>query len=94
MGKCTTFKECYPYFKIPDLGILDGWVLGVYDSCSYLQSNGKAAFGICCADYQPTTPTSNLESEIPVENPDEVNKRKILFLKENIKKNFTFKFHF
>ncbi|XP_043462050.1 serine protease 44-like [Leptopilina heterotoma] len=71
VGKCTTFKECYPYFKIPDLGILDGWVLGVYDSCSYLQSDGKAAFGICCADYQPTTPASNLESGISVENPDE-----------------------
>lgn len=72
VGKCTTFKECYPYFKIPDLGVLDGWVLGVYDSCSYLRSDGRAAFGICCADYQPTTPIPNVESEIPVEHPDEL----------------------
>lgn len=72
VGQCTTFKECYPYFKIPDLGVLDGWVLGVYDSCSYLRSDGLPAFGICCADYQPTSPLPDIEEEVPVENPDEV----------------------
>ncbi|XP_014238744.2 proclotting enzyme-like [Trichogramma pretiosum] len=49
VGKCGTFKECFPYFKIPDIGALDGWVLGIYDTCSYVQ-NGRLSFGICCAD--------------------------------------------
>ncbi|XP_058805706.1 transmembrane protease serine 9-like [Phymastichus coffea] len=58
VGKCTTFKECYPYFKIPDLGALDGWVLGIYDTCSYTQEDGRSSFGICCAD-PPILPTDN-----------------------------------
>ena len=79
VGHCTTFKECYPYFKIPDLGVLDGWVLGVYDSCSYIHTNGQLAFGICCADYHPTTPIPDSETGIPVENADEV---RILFVRK------------
>ncbi|XP_072756072.1 uncharacterized protein [Anoplolepis gracilipes] len=53
VGRCTTFKECYPYFKIPDLGALDGWVLGVYDTCSYIREDGNPSFGICCSNLQP-----------------------------------------
>lgn len=48
VGKCATFKDCYPFFKIPDLSALEGWVLGVYDTCSFNQKDGKVAFGICC----------------------------------------------
>lgn len=48
-GYCTTFKECYPYFKIPDLGALDGWVLGFYDTCSFIRENGRMGFGVCCS---------------------------------------------
>lgn len=73
VGKCTTFKECYPYFKIPDLGALDGWVLGIYDTCSYSQQDGRLAFGICCADLPSPPPTS--EPQTPggplVEAPDQ-----------------------
>ncbi|KAJ8670479.1 hypothetical protein QAD02_001738 [Eretmocerus hayati] len=50
VGKCTLFKECFPYFKIPDLSPLEGWVLGIFDTCSYTQPNGKLSFGICCVD--------------------------------------------
>lgn len=53
VGRCTTFKECYPYFKIPDLGALDGWVLGVYDTCSYIREDGNPSFGICCSNLHP-----------------------------------------
>ncbi|KMQ96805.1 serine proteinase stubble [Lasius niger] len=53
VGRCMTFKECYPYFKIPDLGALDGWVLGVYDTCSYIREDGNPSFGICCSNLQP-----------------------------------------
>ncbi|XP_015180998.1 PREDICTED: proclotting enzyme-like [Polistes dominula] len=54
IGRCTTFKECYPYFKIPDLGALDGWVLGVYDTCSFILEDGRTSFGICCSNLNPT----------------------------------------
>lgn len=50
VGKCTTFKECYPYFKIPDISALDGWVFGIYDTCRFTQSGGRVQSGICCAD--------------------------------------------
>ncbi|XP_003701884.2 proclotting enzyme [Megachile rotundata] len=61
VGRCTSFKECYPYFKIPDLSALDGWVLGVYDTCSYMRENGETNFGICCSNVLPvvTPPADN-----------------------------------
>lgn len=50
-GKCTSFKTCYPYFKkIPNLGVFDSWVLGQYDTCTYLTEDGRQAFGVCCVD--------------------------------------------
>lgn len=66
VGKCTTFKECYPYFKIPDLGALDGWVLGVYDTCSYVREDGRMSFGICCSNYiLNSTPTPVIDTDEP-----------------------------
>ncbi|XP_029046484.2 proclotting enzyme-like isoform X2 [Osmia bicornis bicornis] len=67
IGRCTSFKECYPYFKIPDLSALDGWVLGVYDTCSYVRDNGQTAFGICCSNVLPVVipPLDNNEEPIP-----------------------------
>ncbi|XP_012530794.1 proclotting enzyme [Monomorium pharaonis] len=64
IGRCTTFKECYPYFKIPDLGALDGWVLGVYDTCSYIREDGNPSFGICCSNLNPfvTPETDNCDN--------------------------------
>ncbi|XP_032685596.1 proclotting enzyme-like [Odontomachus brunneus] len=78
VGRCTTFKECYPYFKIPDLGALDGWVLGVYDTCSYVREDGHMSFGICCSNLQPTvTPhPDNCDSAIVEEPQVEDNKKK------------------
>ncbi|XP_035730813.1 proclotting enzyme-like [Vespa mandarinia] len=61
IGRCTTFKECYPYFKIPDLGALDGWVLGVYDTCSFILEDGRTSFGICCSNLNPIA-TPGLEN--------------------------------
>ncbi|XP_003696271.1 proclotting enzyme [Apis florea] len=72
IGRCTSFKECYPYFKIPDLSALDGWVLGVYDTCSYIKGNGQMNFGICCSNILPVvTPQSDDDSTI--ENNQESN---------------------
>lgn len=65
VGHCTTFKECYPYFKIPDLGALDGWVLGVYDTCSYIRDDGRMGFGVCCSGTTLTTPLPDKHEEKP-----------------------------
>ncbi|XP_076637197.1 uncharacterized protein LOC143349673 [Colletes latitarsis] len=69
VGRCTSFKECYPYFKIPDLSALDGWVLGVYDTCSYVRDPGQTSFGICCSNILPVvTPPSSEKDETVVED--------------------------
>jgi len=41
LGRCTTFRQCYPYFKLPDLSNWETWVLGVYDTCSYFNDDGR-----------------------------------------------------
>ncbi|KAL0278938.1 UNVERIFIED_CONTAM: hypothetical protein PYX00_000614 [Menopon gallinae] len=41
LGRCTSFRACYPYFKLPDLTNWESWVLGVYDTCSYFTENGE-----------------------------------------------------
>ncbi|XP_025602997.2 proclotting enzyme-like [Athalia rosae] len=50
VGRCATFRECYPYFKVPDLSAFEGWILGVYDTCSYVDGNGHMTFGVCCSN--------------------------------------------
>lgn len=55
LGACTSFRQCYPYFKIPDLSVWESWVLGNYDSCSYFNEDGRQAFGVCCTN-PVTTP--------------------------------------
>ncbi|XP_031831789.1 proclotting enzyme [Nomia melanderi] len=67
VGRCTSFKECYPYFKIPDLSALDGWVLGVYDTCSYIQENGQTNFGICCSNLLPVVTPPPATDEDPID---------------------------
>lgn len=34
LGVCSSFRACYPYFKIPNLDIWESWVLGNYDTCT------------------------------------------------------------
>ncbi|XP_078035087.1 proclotting enzyme [Augochlora pura] len=67
VGRCTSFKECYPYFKIPDLSALDGWVLGVYDTCSYEQESGQTNFGICCSNLLPVVTPPPPSNEDPID---------------------------
>ncbi|XP_012272269.1 proclotting enzyme [Orussus abietinus] len=79
IGRCTTFKECYPYFKIPDLGALDGWVLGVYDTCSFIRDDGRMGFGVCCANSTPLTtpiPDSTIDEGPIVEEVQEEDEKK------------------
>lgn len=40
-GSCVPFRQCYPYFKVPNVGNFDSWVLGMYDTCSYYTAQGR-----------------------------------------------------
>lgn len=53
LGSCTSFKHCYPYFKIPNLGLWESWVLGNYDTCNYYNDGGEPVFGVCCTNPLP-----------------------------------------
>ncbi|XP_015126487.1 proclotting enzyme [Diachasma alloeum] len=72
VGQCTTFRDCYPYFKIPNLGSLDGWVLGVYDTCSYTREDGRMGFGVCCSGVPLTSPKPAGQDGPIVEDPQDV----------------------
>lgn len=76
LGRCTSFRECFPYFKLPDLGNWDTWVLGMYDTCSYFSNQGRQMFGVCCTIPQqkpeeitdsPATEEGDSESEYSTE---------------------------
>jgi hypothetical protein len=41
LGKCTSFRQCYPYFKVPELNNFESWILGMYDTCSYYTAQGR-----------------------------------------------------
>lgn len=51
-GACVSFKTCYPYFKkkLPDISVWDTWILGHYDACTYYDTEGRQAFGVCCSN--------------------------------------------
>lgn len=70
LGSCQSFRNCYPYFKIPDLGAWESWVLGNYDTCTYASDDGRQAFGVCCTN--PITPSTPPENENKIELPNRV----------------------
>jgi len=61
LGKCMSLKECYPYFKLLELPQADTWVMGLYDTCSYMSPKGRSVFGVCCNNTVP----ANLPKEKP-----------------------------
>ncbi|GLH08206.1 Serine proteinase stubble [Gryllus bimaculatus] len=34
LGRCTSFRQCYPYFKLPELSNWETWVLGICSACA------------------------------------------------------------
>lgn len=67
-GQCTSFKNCYPYFKkIPNLSPFDSWILGQYDTCTYFTDEGLQAFGVCCID-PPKDASENKPVVAPVDD--------------------------
>ncbi|XP_071454280.1 serine proteinase stubble-like [Hetaerina americana] len=77
LGRCTSFRQCYPYFKLPDLNNWETWILGMYDTCSYFTASGRQMFGVCCTNptfstprpTQPPRPTKPPKPEAPVPQP-------------------------
>lgn len=41
LGKCTSYRQCYPNQKTPDIANWEGWILGMYDTCSYFTVQGR-----------------------------------------------------
>lgn len=66
LGSCTSFKHCYPYFKIPNLGLWESWVLGNYDTCTFYNDDGEAAFGVCCTNPLPDDINFSTSSQKPI----------------------------
>ncbi|XP_022117558.1 proclotting enzyme [Pieris rapae] len=55
-GTCKSFRDCYPLFKVVDLSGYDGWVMGHYDTCSYISGDNTEVFGVCCTQPVGTPP--------------------------------------
>nr|XP_023020913.1 proclotting enzyme [Leptinotarsa decemlineata] len=70
LGKCVSFRQCYPYFKIPELGNFDSWILGMYDTCSYYTAQGRQMFGVCCTNPNPSKPTEATDSSSTTKEPN------------------------
>lgn len=50
------FRECYPLVKVADMSGWDGWVMGHYDTCSYINGDNMEVFGVCCTKPVSTPP--------------------------------------
>ncbi|XP_064092189.1 transmembrane protease serine 9-like [Macrobrachium nipponense] len=49
LGVCRQLKDCYPYFRLPNVSPEDTWVFGIYNTCP-LQLDEKLVFGVCCGE--------------------------------------------
>ncbi|KAK4871859.1 hypothetical protein RN001_015983 [Aquatica leii] len=58
VGRCMSFRQCYPFFKLPELNNWDGWVLGMYDTCRFYTAQGRQLFGVCCTSPDQTSTTA------------------------------------
>ncbi|KAF5291988.1 hypothetical protein FQA39_LY14149 [Lamprigera yunnana] len=58
LGRCMSFRQCYPFFKIREFNNWDGWVLGMYDTCRFYTAQGRQLFGVCCTSPDQITSTS------------------------------------
>ncbi|XP_063375763.1 transmembrane protease serine 9 [Cydia amplana] len=55
-GTCKSFHDCYPLLKVADLSGYNGWVMGHYDTCSYISADNMEVFGVCCTEPVGTPP--------------------------------------
>lgn len=68
VGKCLTYRTCYPFFKLPELTVWDSWILPKHDTCAFFNTEGRHTLGVCCKMYygKPSTdkPSTTLNNEI------------------------------
>ncbi|XP_072944154.1 uncharacterized protein l(2)k05911 isoform X2 [Epargyreus clarus] len=55
-GTCKSYHDCYPLLKVVDLTGFDGWVMGHYDTCKYVNADSLEVFGVCCTEPVGTPP--------------------------------------
>ncbi|XP_041975443.1 proclotting enzyme-like [Aricia agestis] len=60
-GKCKSFRDCYPLFKMVDFANYPGWGMGQYDGCKYTNSDKLEVFGVCCTEPVGTPPQQELD---------------------------------
>ncbi|KAJ0182568.1 hypothetical protein K1T71_001937 [Dendrolimus kikuchii] len=60
-GTCRNFRDCYPLVKVADISGWDGWVMGHYDTCSYISDDNTEVFGVCCTEPVGTPPQQDLD---------------------------------
>ncbi|VVC45767.1 Serine proteases, trypsin family, serine active site,Peptidase S1, PA clan,Serine proteases, trypsin [Cinara cedri] len=68
LGKCTSFRSCYPYIKLPDFQFWDPWVIGMYDTCTFTSADHKQMFGVCC-DHPSVVGTDESHKEEGIRPP-------------------------
>jgi len=71
IGRCMSLKSCYPYFKLPNFGASDTWVMGLYDTCSYMGPQGRTVFGVCCNNTVPENLPKETPSPVQIAGDDE-----------------------
>ncbi|KRT78395.1 Trypsin [Oryctes borbonicus] len=64
LGRCMSFRQCYPYFKLTEVNNYDSWIYGVQQTCSYYTAQGRQMFGVCCVEIQK--PPEEELSELPI----------------------------
>ncbi|XP_045781003.1 transmembrane protease serine 9-like [Maniola jurtina] len=62
-GTCKNFRDCYPLFKVVNLSGYDGWVMGHYDTCSYINNENTEVFGVCCTQPVGTPPQQEPDAQ-------------------------------
>ncbi|XP_017786071.1 PREDICTED: proclotting enzyme-like [Nicrophorus vespilloides] len=73
LGRCMSFRDCYPYFKLPELSNWDAWILGMYDTCSFYTEQGRQMFGVCCVNPQTAKPAEETEPPETTEEENSIN---------------------
>eukprot|EP00096_Caligus_rogercresseyi_P010124 TRINITY_DN357_c0_g1_i1.p1 TRINITY_DN357_c0_g1~~TRINITY_DN357_c0_g1_i1.p1 ORF type:complete len:495 (-),score=78.68 TRINITY_DN357_c0_g1_i1:341-1708(-) len=69
LGRCTSLKVCYPYFKSPLSDKDSAWVRGLYDTCTYIGEKSQQVVGVCCTGEQKLPPGASPTGGRPTQPP-------------------------
>lgn len=87
LGVCRKLKDCYPYFRLPDVSPEDAWIFGIYNTCP-LQHNDHLVFGVCCDSAGSLTldqvkETNKVQREIYSEDENNVDQYMVVEVEES-----------